>query len=533
LLSIAAGVLLLLACANVANLLLARGESRVAEAGVRVALGASALRVGQPVVLEGLALGALGGLGGLLLAAAGLPALLRLAPADLAGAAGVRIDARVALFAVVVSILTALVFTAAPAWHAMRRAPADLLRSSGRGRTGPARGLRILVASQAALATSLLIAAALLASSLDRLNAVAPGLDTASRVTLDLTLPPARYRDAASIAAFCDLVRERLASLAGAGGVTVVRNLPLRDRPRTENVLRTGSTDREALGMTVQAAAPGVLPAMGIPLAEGRDLSTADRAGTLRVGLVNRTAAQALWPGESAIGRRLDATFMLPTDRTIEIVGVYEDVRSAGLSSRPAAEMILPIAQGAAMTGWLRNLTVVLQSNVPASAAMPAARAVLREIDPSVAAESPTTMEEVRRASIARERFLAALLAVFGALALVVAAVGVFGVVSFTVARQTKEFAIRNALGARRSVILGGVLASTAVTAGAGALAGAAIAWSVAPALGGFLYEVAPRNALVLAGAPLALVTVALASSFVPALRATRLPLLRALHDGE
>jgi ABC-type lipoprotein release transport system permease subunit len=272
---------------------------------------------------------------------------------------------------------------------------------------------------------------------------------------------------------------------------------------------------------------------MGIPLVEGRDLSTADRAGTPRVALVNRTAADALWPGESPLSRRLDATFMLPADRTLEIVGVYGDVRSAGLSSRPAAEMLLPIAQAAAMTGWLRNLTVVLQANVPAAAAIPAARAAVRELDPSVAAESPTTMEEVRRASIARERFLSALLAVFSGLALVVAAVGVFAVVSFTVARQAREFAIRNALGARRSEILGSVLASTAATAGVGALVGAALVWSIAPALGGFLYEVAPRNGLVLAGAPLVLVAVALASSFVPALKATRLPLSRALQDGD
>ena len=534
LLSVAAGLLLVLACANVANLLLARGETRTSEVGVRIALGASPARVARPVLVEGAVLGLAGGLAGVLVAGMGLPLLLRLAPSGMRGLEGVAVDGRAVAFAVVVALTTGVLFAVAPAWTAARRDAATLLRASGRGRTGATRGLRVLVAGQTALATLLLAGAGLLTRSLLELNAVDPGLETENRIALDVRLSPTRHPDGPAIMGFFDQALRRAGSLPGVEGAAILRTLPLRDDGRRESVLREGDVDPERrLGVTVQAASANVLDVLGIPLLEGRDIAAADRADQPAVGLLNASAARALWPGESAAGKRLRATFLPPEHGLITIVGVYGDVRSAGLSSSPAPELLLPLAQLAPRTGWVRAAKLVVHTTSTEAAILPALRAQLRDVDPLVPVENATTMRDVLRANTDRERFLSALLGAFAALALVIAAVGVDGVVSFTVARQSREFAIRNALGARRAAILAGVLRTNALVAGAGALAGLACVLIGAPALRAFLYDVAPYDALVLTAVPLALIVVALLSSLVPALRATNIAPSQVLQEGE
>jgi putative ABC transport system permease protein len=534
LLSVAAGVLLLLACANVANLLLARGETRVSEVGVRIALGASSRRVAQPVVLEGLVIAAIGGALGLALAATGLPALLRLAPAELASRAAVGIDARVMVFALVVSLVTGVLFALRPAWKAVRLEPATLLRASGRGRSATMRGLRLLVAGQTGLAALLLVGAALFARSLQNLTAVNPGLDPRSRVSVTVSLPAPKYRDAASVIAYYEALQRRAELVGGVTRASFVRNLPLRDNQRSENVIREGEPRETGMvPVTVQLAGTKMLQTLGIPLLEGRDFDATDRVGSTRVALVNRAAAKTLWPNESAIGKRVTATFAPSTPGLITIVGVYGDVRSGGLSSTPSPELVLPLAQAEPWTGWMRGMRLVLQTSTAGASVLSDIRAVLREMDPGVAVEHPTTIEDVVRAGAARERFLAALLAVFATLALVIAAVGVFGVVSFSVARQARELAIRSALGAGRADILRDVLRTNAGVAAAGAVAGGIVAAIAAPALSGFLYDVSPRDGVVLAGAPLALIAVAVLACVVPAVKAMRVPAARALQDAE
>jgi len=534
LLSMAAGLLLLLACANVANLLLARGETRTSEVGVRVALGASRARVARPVMLEGLVLGVLGGILGVPLARFGMPLLLQIAPPDIAQLAGVGVDARVVAFAVAVSLATGALFGLVPALSAARRDPAALLRSSGRGRTGATRGLRLLVAGQTALATVLLALAGLLTRSLFELNSVHPGLDPRGRITLDLTVPPARFSDAPSVLGFYDAAQQRVQELPGIERAALVRNLPLRDGQRREYVAREQAAGREErTGVTVQLASPGALGTLGIRLFEGREFQNADRTDAPLVALVNRSAARALWPDESALGRRVRALFAPPDHGLITIVGVYEDVRSESLGATPEPEIILPFNQVPGFLGAIRSATVVIQSGSAPATVIPAARQAIRAINASVPVETATTMAEVVRASSSRERFIASLLGVFAGLALVIAAVGVFGVVSFSVARQTREFAIRNALGAGRSTILGGVLRKNVSVAAAGAMAGAILALLAAPGLRSFLYNVAPRDPLIMAGVPLMLIVVAMLSSLAPALRATRVSPARALQESD
>ena len=535
LLSIAAGLLLVLACANVANLLLGRGETRTTETGVRIALGASTRRVVQPVLLEGLVLGLAGGAAGLALAAAGVPALLRLAPDGAATLEAVRMDVRVLAFAITLSIVTGLLFAAAPAWRAARRAPSDLLRASGRGRTGALGGLRALVAGQAALATVLLSGAALLALSLFRIGAIDPGLDlSASRIATRITLPTERYPDAATRIALHDAIRQRLQATPGTERVAAVRTLPLRDQLRYENVLREGDhrpEDRLVVGL--QVATPGSLRALGVRLIEGRGLEPGDRDGSVRVALLNQSAARGLWPDGSAVGRRIRGTFLPRDAGLLTVVGVYADVRNAGLSSAPAPELMLPIAQASVLGGWLRQLTLIVQTSAPPASAIGAIRSAVADVDPGIAVGASAEMDDVVNASFSRERFLAVLVTIFSLMALAIAAVGVYGVVAFTVARQQRELAIRYALGAGRSTILFGVIRRYAAIAAAGAAAGAMLVAVLAPGLEGFLYGVDPRNAAVLFGAPLLLVIVATVASLGPAVGATRVPLAGALQQAD
>jgi hypothetical protein len=272
---------------------------------------------------------------------------------------------------------------------------------------------------------------------------------------------------------------------------------------------------------------------MGIPLLAGRDIDGGDRTEGVRVALINEAAAKALWPGEKAVGKRVRATFVPKDYPPITIIGVYADVHSAGLSSAPTPELILPVAQCNMMLGWLFNPKLVVRAPGDPANAIAQARAAVRAIDPAVAAEDPTTMQDVLFDSAARERFLTFLLSLFAVLAVTIAGIGVFGVVSFTVARQQREFAVRNALGARPGQILGGVMRTNALVAGAGALLGAVAAAAYAPALASFLYNVSPRDLGIVGGTPALIVGFALLSTLVPAWRATRVPPAHLLQDGE
>jgi putative ABC transport system permease protein len=375
---------------------------------------------------------------------------------------------------------------------------------------------------------------ALLTRSLLELNAVHPGLDPQGRVTLDLTLSARRFNDVPSVLGFYDAVQQRLQELPGIERAALIRNLPLRDNQRRERIAREQAVDdEERIGVAVQLASAGVLQTLGVRLVEGREFEASDLTDAPLVALVNRSAATALWQDESALGMRVRAWFMPADHGLITIVGVYEDVRNETLAAAPGPEIILPFTQVPQFLGAMRNATVVMQSNSDAATIIPTARQAIHSINPGVPVEAPTTMVEVVRASSSRERFIASLLAVFAGLALVISAVGVFGVVSFTVARQTREFAIRNALGAGSGEILAGVLRKNLSVAGAGALAGAILALLAAPGLRSFLYNVAPRDPLIMAGVPLMLIAVAMLSSLAPALRATRVSPARALQESD
>ena len=531
LLTIASLLLLLLAAANVANLLLARGETRISEVGVRLAMGSSRARVARPVLVEGVVLSVCGGLLGIALAMFGLPALLRVAPVELA-ATRVSVDAAVILFALFVSLVTGVLFSVLPAWSAARRDPAALLRTSGRGRTAVSRSLRLLVLSQTAVATVLLCGAMLLTRSLRELNATSPGFNASDRVVLNMTLPATAYPGAQQMLAFWENARMQVSQLPHVESVTLVRNLPLRDAQRTENAGVHGDIDHLGdISIDVQAAGADVTRTMGIALLDGRDLAATDRTGAARAVLVNESAAKALWPAGNAVGSLVSARFAALGDEPWTVVGVYADVRTHELTQPSRPGLILPLGQLEATRNWTRSMTLVAHTSTAPGEAIASIRSALRQLDPNVPVEDESTLTQVVRAASARERFLSTLLGVFAVLATVIAAVGVFGVVSFTVARQTREFAIRSALGAGRIGIVTSVLRGTAGMAVGGVVVGGFLAWLLAPAIGAFLYNVAPRDARGIALVALCLLAVATLSTLPAALRAAGVEPARAMNE--
>ena len=535
LLAAAAGLLLLLACVNVAGLLVARGEGRMGELGVRSALGAGRARLARQLLVESLVLAVAGGLVGWALAAWGVGALAAVDPAALPGLERVAPDGRMLGFALGVSLLTGLAFGLLPATRVPAAGAATLLRGAGRGGTrGPAPLLSALMVGQMALATVVVVAAGLLLRSRAALTSVDPGFSPAGAVVFGLELPGDRYRDRASIDAFWAGLEARLEAGPGVEDATVVRSLPLRSTPRREYVLREVPTgfDRETpLGVRVQAARPGYFETLGITVLEGRSFEPSDGEDALRVAVVSRAAARAYWP-EGPLGQRFRATFDVSDAPPFTVVGVVADVRHEGLASAPEPEIYLPIAQVPAVgAGWVRRGTVVVRSASALAETAALARRVVRELEPTVAVEDLATLDQVVRGATARMRFLSLLIVAFAAAALVVAAVGVYGTVSFSVARRRREFGVRLALGAEPARLLGRVLGGGLRLAVAGAALGVAGALLLGPLLSGVLFEVSPRDGLAFAAGPAVLVLTAALACWLPARRASAVAPVESLRE--
>jgi putative ABC transport system permease protein len=532
LLAVMAGLLLVLACANVANLFLARGETRVAETGVRLALGASGRRIAQPVLLEGTIIAGAGSALGVAVAAVGLPLLLSLAPAELIREAVVVIDARTVTFAIAIAAVTALLFAGFPASSATRRDAAALIRTGASNKSTSLRGLRILVAGQAALAAVLLVAAGLFVRSLAAVNAVDPGIDPRGRVSIVVMVPPSRYPTPAAFAAFDDALVDRVAALPGVERAAMVRSLPVRDGTRIENVVPEFAGDDRAVSTAIQIATVGVLRTLGARLIAGRDLGDQDQAGAPHAVVINQSAARALWPGENAVGKRIVAKFLPDSVGYHTVVGVYADIRAPGLTPTPTPEVVFPAEQSTswAFAGMMRRMSLVVQSGQRSDAALHMIAGAIGEIDPLVPLELPTTMDAVVRSAAARERFLAALLSILGTMALVIAVVGVYGVVSFAVAQQTRELAIRSALGGGRLEIVRRVLWHNAGVAMAGAFAGSIAAAVASPLMRAMLYHASLLDPVVFLTVPCALTIIAILASLLPTGRVARLSLVELLR---
>ncbi len=522
--------LLLIACANVANLMLARATLRSKEVAVRTAIGASRFVILQQVLTESVLLAAVGGIAGLLLAVWGTDLLLRLAPTALPRVHDVTLDWRVLAFTTITTIGTGLLFGFMPAIQLSSSDLNGTLKEGGRSVTGAAGGNRTrsaLVITEVALSLMLLAGAGLLSATLLRLQKVDPGFDSTNVLTAETSLPESKYRTDAQQTAFYDLVLDKMRTIPGVIDAAAVSILPLSGNNMTISLVLEGEPRGDGIpaahGEMLDVVTPGFFSVMKIPLETGR-LFAAQEDSIPLVVIVNEALAKKYWPGQSAVGKRISVGY--DSDSLREIVGVVGDVRRTALDEEPAPAIYLPHHQAAYPGLTLLVRTRDNATNVPA--------ALLRELtalDPDQTLGIIRPMRTVLEGSLARQRFSASLLGTFAMMALALSAVGIFGVMSAMVTQRTRELAVRLALGAHPRQVLQLVLSHGATLAAIGIAIGLFGAFALSRVVAGMLYNVAPTDPLTLFSVSLLLAAVALSACYIPARRATRLDPIITLRE--
>jgi predicted permease len=526
-------LVLVVACANVANLFLVRGLARRRELAVRAALGASRTRLIAHLLAEAAVLGAVAGAVGLLVARWIVEGLLALGPAAMPRVAEIGIDARVSAFTALVSIGATLLFGLAPALQASRGDLRDRLQDGDRSVSDGGRRLRAwLIVAEVALSTVLLVTAALLARSFQRVQAVDPGFRAERVLTVRLSLPRARYRDRAAIESFYNQLEPRIAALPGVRAVAAANVVPMNGYLASTTFYLNGVIVKDAPEVHYRMISPGYFRALGIPLRTGRAFTAADRAGAQPVAIVNETFARQYLRGRNPIGVTMRLGDGEKTPRQVDIVGVVGDVRHFGLEKETTMEVYVPIPQVPDQTTiWLaNNMYWVVHTGGEPLAAAQAVRREVAQVDPSVPASFVRTMEQWMGASLETRRFNLALVQAFALAALLLAVVGVYATAASALAARTREIGIRTALGASRRAVVQLVLRAGLVPVGAGLAIGAGGALVAARALEGLLFGVTPRDPVSIALVVAVLGATAVAACYLPARRAARLDPLIALR---
>jgi putative ABC transport system permease protein len=513
------GLVLLIACANVANLQLAQATVRRREIAVRAALGAGRRRMMRQFLLESLLLSSAGGVAGTLLALWLTDALAASASTTIPRLGLVRVDLAALAFTLVLSVAAGLVFGMVPALQAARTDLHEALKQGARGASGGgARTRAILVAGQVALALVLLVGAGLLLKSFARLQQVDLGFEPEHVVTARVTLPETRYADSTRQAAFFQGLLARLDALPGVRVAGAINWLPLSGLRSATNFWFGGRPippDPDQPGANISVVDPDYFRAMGITLRSGRGIEPTDDADHPKAVVVSERFAHDYLPGQSPLGQQI---FMPWGDTLVAtIVGVAGDVKHAGVDSLALPTIYWSIAQ----FPWsAMNVVVRAEGDVrPVAAALPGA---VHAIDPELAVADVRPLESYLGDALARRRFSMTLLAGFAALSLVLTAVGLYGVIAYTVVQRTREFGIQLALGASQATVLRGVVRRGLVLVGAGMVAGVVGAAAFTRVLGALLYEVSATDPAVFAGIVALLAVVGVGASYVPARRATR-----------
>jgi predicted permease len=521
----AVGLLLLIACGNVANLLLSRADARTGEVAVRAALGAGTLRIGRQLLAESLLIALVAGVLGFGLAVLGVDALLAIDPTAVPRSGQVRVDTTAALFAAGVAVATAFVFGLVPSARLARWGTQRGLRSGARGSigaSGSGRARGMLVASQMAMAVILLTASGLLMRSFVSLLGVDVGFARGDVLTARVTAPALSHPDAASVAAFYEELLGRIEQIPGVRSAAAVRLLPLAStmgdsffRPVTYAPAPNESTQGEW-----QWATPGYFEILGIPLVEGRTFVDGDRRGTQSVVIVNETMARRFWGSESPVG---SAVLVTGSPDTAVVVGVVGDVRHNAVAAEAKAQYYFPHAQVLDdMVGTMRGMTLTVATDTDPGAIGERIREELRTVAPMAPMSQVMTLEEVMSRSVAQPRFALVLLGAFAALALLLAIVGIYGVLSYLVSQRTREIGIRLALGAAPGQVVRAVVLQGARIAAAGTAAGVLAAWLLTGWIAGLLYGVTPHDPATFATTTAVFVGVAVLACWLPAARAAR-----------
>jgi putative ABC transport system permease protein len=517
-----AALLLALSCANVANLLLARGTRRVREIAVQSAIGASRVRQGQQLVIESLVYSAAGGAVGITLAAVFGDVVMNLVPLPLRtqlGLGEVAFDWRVAMFAAIVITLTAIVAGVAPARRLVNTNPVEALRQQSRGSTGPRTLMHVLVVGEVALATVLLLAAALMADNLSRLTRADLGLRVEDLLTTEITLPEARYRDAAERIAVVRSLTESSDTIAGVIRAGIVTVNPL---------------DRGSFGAAVETEDRPLAPrepgfivnnrlvthqwfeTAGVPLIRGRYFTAQDHERAAPVAIVSKRMADRMWPGTDPINKRI--RFTRPNVPWMTVVGVVGDVRDFG---EWRETWYLPYPQQASTFG-ASTLHLMLRSSLPPDRLSDSVKAAVHAVDPHLPVPIPIPMTAMWDTGLEQQQLASSASALFGAAGLLLAVIGTYGVLAYAVSARARELGIRLALGASRTALLIDVLRRGALLSGAGLLLGAGGSGAVIPALSSVATESHGLPVATALTMPLVLAASALTASLLPALRATR-----------
>jgi predicted permease len=512
----AVGILLLIACANVGNLLFARGLGRRKELAIRSALGAGTGRVFQQLLAEALVLAFTGGIAGLLVARLCLTASAALLSDQIPRADEISIDGRVLAFVVVTSILTGLLAGALPALRAGRADLNEALKEGGRN--AGAMGLttrRLLIVCEVALSLVLLVGAGVMVRSLAALRHVDPGFNFENVLTMTVSLPEARYQTPAQRSTFFDTALGRIRALPGVQSAAVIDDLPAQGGS-VQPMVPEGRTEllpRDQPTIAVRKITPGYLHTLDIPLLRGRDISDSD----VNVMLISRAGAKLFWGEADPIGRRVTLPLESKT-AMYEIVGIVGDVKQGELS-----EPAMPTVYEYTREREWRNGSFAIRTSVPPESVAPPALNVIRGVDPQQPVEDVRTLQQVLEETLTSQRFSALVLGLFAAVALALASVGIYSVLSYIVRGRRQEIGIRAALGARTSDVVGLVVREGLAPTIVGIVAGSAGALLVARLLQRLVFGVSPSDPLTLAAAAALLLIVATAASLVPAYRACRL----------
>jgi putative ABC transport system permease protein len=524
----AVGLVLLIACANVANLLLARATGREAEIAIRVALGASRVRIVRQLVAESLVLSFAGAACGALLAMWARDAIVAISPAGVPRIAEVRVGIPALAFAALLAVATGVLFGVVPGLFLARRGPGESLKG-GRTATGSPAKRRFssaLVVAELALSLALLTGAGLLGRTLWKLAVVNPGFEADGVMTMELTLPPAKYREPAQRAAFFNRVVEQLRTnplIESAGGST---NLPLSNTNMSFGFYREAMTPGQdaPLFANVRAVTAGYLPTLRVPLLAGRELTDADRQGAVPVVVVNETFRRKFWPSADPLGQRIALTRgRTPIWR--EIVGVVGDMRHAALRSEPTPEIYVPVAQEP-----FPFMRVAVRSSADSDVTAGVMRAAVWAVDRDQPVARVRPLRDIVSASVADTRFNAVLIGAFAAMSILLAAVGLYGLVAHAVTLRLQEFGIRVALGAERRHVAALVLRQALGLAGCGLAAGYGLALLLTRLVAAQLYQTPRTDPFTMAAVAVTLLVIALVASYAPARRALNVDPIVALR---
>jgi putative ABC transport system permease protein len=517
----AVAAVLLIGCANVANLLLARATARAKEISIRTTLGASRQRLLRQLLTESVLLALVGGVLGLLLAVVAVPSLLAFSPPDIRQFKQIGINREVLAFSFLASIVCGIVFGLMPALQSSRSNPSEFLKEGERGSTANrGRTRSALVIAEVGLSLVLLVGAGLLVKSFVRLMDVNPGFDPDHLLTFNLGLPSST--DAVHQLAFYQEVVQRLQALPGVQAVGAVSRLPLAGGNSSRSFDLPGiEKDYDA---DIRVSTPDYFRAMGIPLLKGRSFSESDLGSSLNLAIINEALARTVFPGQDPIGKQL--TKFGPDNLTLQIIGVVGNVRHVGLDTAPHSEIYQLLGQAQ----WPSMFVAIRSATSDATSVTSAAQNVVWSVNKDVPLANIRTMQEVIANSVQRRRFSMLLLTIFAAVAMLLAAIGLYGVMSYSVAQRTKEIGIRMALGARRPDVVTLVVKQGMALVLMGIAAGTILALGMTRLISGMLFGITATDPLTFAAVAALLGAVAFLANYLPARRAAKVDPMVALR---